>query len=145
MTCLVSIYLLFEMESSNLMNDFKCEICEEIFSSSKSKTNHISNVHEEVKTCIKIIQKGKVYPKCNSCGKSFTRSGSLNLHIKTVHEGQRSYKCDSCGKSFTESGSLKQHIKTLHEGQRNYKCDSCGKYFSASGSLNRHIKAVHNG
>ena len=98
------------MESSNLMNDFKCEICEETFSSRKRKTYHISNVHEEVKNRIKIMQKGKVNHKCNSCGKSFTQSGSLNLHIKTVHEGQRSYKCDSCGKSFAKSGNLKRHI-----------------------------------
>ena len=40
---------------------------------------------------------------------------------------QKKYKCDSCGKSFTASGSLKIHISTIHEAQRNYKCDSCGK------------------
>ena len=70
--------------------------------------------------------------KCDSCDKSFTRSGHLKRHIKTLHEGKTNVRCDSCEEYFTESGSLKKHIKTIHEGQRNYKCDSCGKYFTIS-------------
>ena len=34
-----------------------------------------------------------------------------------IHEGQRNHKCNSCGKSFTESGTLNRHIRTIHEGQ----------------------------
>ena len=30
------------------------------------------------------------------------------VHIQTIHEKQRNYTCDSCGKSFTQSGSLKK-------------------------------------
>ena len=65
--------------------------------------------------------------------------------LKILHEEQKNYKCESCGKSYTESGSLKKHIKIIHKGKRNYKCDSCGKSFTQSGSLKNHIKTIHDG
>ena len=48
----------------------------------------------------------------------FVKSVHLNTHIKILHEGKRNYKCDSCGKSVTRLGSLKKHIKQIHEAQR---------------------------
>ena len=45
--------------------------------------------------------------KCKSCGKPFSTSASLKIHIHTVHEGHKDYKCESCGKSFSQAGTLK--------------------------------------
>ena len=67
------------------------------------------------------------------------------MHLKTTHETKRNYKCDSCGKKFTQSGSLNTHIKTTHEELRNYKFDSCGKFFTQSGNMKEHTKIVHEG
>ena len=73
---------------------------------------------------IRMVHERKRNHNCDSCGKSFTESGSLKIQIKAIHEGQKNYKCDYCGKACARSGDLKSHIKS-HEGQRNYyKCDS---------------------
>ena len=48
----------------------------------------------------------------------------------TVHEGHIDFKCESCGKLFSHTGDLKIHIKTIHEDHKGYICESCGKVFS---------------
>ena len=55
----------------------------------------------------------------------------------TVHNGQKD--CDTCGKLFSRAGTLKIHIKTVHNGQKDHKCDSCEKAFSSAQSLKKHI------
>ena len=50
--------------------------------------------------------------KCQPCGKSFTRLGSLMKHIHTIHESHKDNKCKFCGKSFSQEGDFKRHIHT---------------------------------
>ena len=56
--------------------------------------------------------------KCDSCGKSFSQAGAMNIHINAVHNGQKDHKCHSCGKAFSEARSLKKHINIAHNGQK---------------------------
>ena len=76
--------------------------------------------------------------KCETCVKSFSRTGSFKEHINSVHNGQKDHKCGSCGKSFSQAGSLKIHINAVHNGLKDHKCDSCGKEFSQAGNLKTH-------
>ena len=118
-----------------------------------------SSPHWNIWRDIKTLHEGQRYD-CNSCGKSFTQSGYLKIHIKTTvilvenHSllqefwtttseqfmEKKNYKCDSCGKCFTQLGSLKRHIRMVHEGQKNHECEFCEKPFPTSGSLKLHIK-----
>ena len=78
-------------------NLFECNVCFGIsFMQARSLKRHIHECHKNF--------------KCNSCGKSFTRAYSLNIHIKTIHKGHKDFKCDSCGKSFKEASNLRKHI-----------------------------------
>ena len=81
--------------------------------------------------------------KCDHCGKCFSQSGSLKLHIKAIHEGQRDHKCQHCEQSFAQSGNLSRHIRAVHESRKDHKCDHCGKCFSEYENLKRHIKTIH--
>ena len=122
------------MESSRnfIQENFKCEICDNNFSTNMSKTQHIKNVHGKLKKF-----------SCNVCKKHFGKKETLSFYIRNYHqEGPRNFKCVFCEKSYTQSGNLKTHIKTVHEGQRNYKCDLCEKCFTESGTLKIH-KEVH--
>ena len=92
--------------SSNIMekkveNIFKCEICEEIFSSSNSKDQHVSFVH------IGDIDQEE-QNICKICAKPFVTIGTLKTHMKNVHEGQNNYKCNTCSKTFVLLGSVKR-------------------------------------
>ena len=85
---------------------------------------------------------GERLHECSTCGKAFSRSGDLAVHMR-VHSGERPYECSTCGKAFSESGSLAEHMR-VHSGERPHKCSTCGKAFSRSGQLAVHMR-VHSG
>nr|XP_049613345.1 zinc finger protein 410 isoform X2 [Syngnathus scovelli] len=51
--------------------------------------------------------------KENNCGKKFTTAGNLKNH-KRVHTGEKPHLCGICGKTFSQSGSRNVHIKRRH-------------------------------
>ena len=48
--------------------------------------------------------------KCSTCGKAFSRSGHLAVHMR-VHSGERPYECSTCGKAFSQAGHLATHMR----------------------------------
>ncbi|XP_011068661.1 PREDICTED: zinc finger protein 732-like [Acromyrmex echinatior] len=75
-----------------------------------------------------------------NCGKQFTNSISLALHITEVHEG--TYKCDLCPATFYDSRLFGLHKRETH-GENPYVCEICKKSFRTRRELNRH-RVVHS-
>ena len=62
--------------------------------------------------------------------------------LTSVHKGQKNPKCESCGKSFSKAKNLKRHIHTVHEDHKEHICESCNKSFTAAVTLITHIYTV---
>ncbi|KAF2893790.1 hypothetical protein ILUMI_12374 [Ignelater luminosus] len=78
------------------------------------------------------------------CGKSFTTSHHLSVHIRS-HTGKRPFACtaEGCDKAFATGYSLKAHLRT-HTGEKPYGCHVCLKRFKTSGDLQKHVR-THTG
>ena len=51
-----------------------------------------------------------------------------------THIGEKPHTCPKCGKHFTLTNSLKIHIMT-HTGEKPHTCPQCDKQFIRSGRL----------
>jgi len=80
--------------------------------------------------------------KCSLCDKSFTQSGSLQIHKRCVHGNAvpKSYSCRHCSDRFTWHCQLKTHLLKSHNEGTWFICNVCQKKFSCSGNLKVHIR-----
>ncbi|XP_013380827.1 zinc finger protein 182 isoform X1 [Lingula anatina] len=78
--------------------------------------------------------------RCSVCNKDFSIKSNMLRHERT-HTGSKPYECPECHQCFTENGSLKIHMRK-HTGDRPFVCTLCGKAFIQSGSLKSHL-ATH--
>ena len=72
---------------------FKCEFCDELFSSKSCQETHIQNIHNPT---------GVIY-KCGICGKSQALKGNLKHHLKR-----------SMGTKPTFVNIVENHLHVLH-------------------------------
>ncbi|XP_060074581.1 zinc finger protein 76-like [Ylistrum balloti] len=79
---------------------FPCDECDKEFSTSGNLKNH------------KRIHSGERPYVCSheKCEKRFAEYSSLRKHVLT-HTGEKPFKCEKCGRCFTQSGSLTVHMK----------------------------------
>ncbi|XP_023321927.1 modifier of mdg4 isoform X3 [Eurytemora carolleeae] len=52
---------------------------------------------------------------CNYCGKTFSESGNLRVHVRDMHESPRPWNCTVCGKVFKSKNSLANHKSLYHK------------------------------
>ena len=110
-------------------------------------------------------------PRCDVCGRMFTRKTSLEEHMNSKHDGAK-YPCDQCNRVFSYKRGFVDHKKKVHEEKRIpcikcnfvaktqqlleshysrshpkepnfYCCNQCSKLFKSLANLDTHLKTVH--
>ena len=86
---------------------------------------------------------------CQTCGKRFKRTVSLQSHLETAHLDSVSkgmpnkYVCDraGCSKSYNRLNNLQAHIRANH-GEPRFTCPKCGNKYRHKKSLKLHINST---
>lgn len=119
----------------NRAQQFQCDICQTLFTSSASHKTHIKNTHQ-------LFERNFI---CNYCGATFKLARNLRQHVKHVHTLALERKaCKYCGKEFSMS-TVKKHEAKVHEKEFKYVCKykGCDKKFYLKDRLARHINSFH--
>ena len=124
--------------------NLQCDICTQMFKTSKLLKRHKSSVHENKKHV------------CQHCSRGFRELSTLNQHTKTLHfkmkeeKGTeiRKFMCklNDCTLSFETKSEYDQHVYIVHEkakigNETKLKCITCNKPFKTIGdAMWKHVK-----
>lgn len=77
--------------------------------------------------------------KCILCGRCFSKSKYIKLHIRRSHvkNENQPYRCKVCGSGFVRLTEFRKHTRS-HSDFRPYKCKFCNKAFKQQANLKEH-------
>ncbi|KAK7889200.1 hypothetical protein WMY93_024760 [Mugilogobius chulae] len=113
------------------MKQPKCPECDQEFDGKEELQSHMLEVHGGDKPI-----------SCPVCARTFTRNGSLKLHM-AMHMHEKPYSCPVCNRGFTQKGNLRSHM-AQHTGEKPFSCTECDARFPIKRTLLRHMK-LHTG
>ncbi|KAJ0032874.1 hypothetical protein NQD34_002955 [Periophthalmus magnuspinnatus] len=116
---------------NSAMRQPKCPECDQEFDGKEELQSHMLEVHGGDKPI-----------SCPVCARTFTRNGSLKLHM-AMHMHEKPYNCPVCNRGFTQKGNLRSHM-AQHTGEKPFGCTECDARFPIKRTLLRHMK-LHTG
>ena len=83
--------------------------------------------------------------KCENCGKTFARNGTLNIHLqrKSCLEST-SKECEKCHVQYTSKRHFQNHTCKVKEAKnKTVECGMCSKKFVSSNAVIKHQMNIH--
>ena len=122
--------------------EFKCNVCEELYPKNDTFRQHFMSKHVENK-------KKSFY--CKACDRTYKTKELIFLHVRRIHRKlknepikvqprpseQPKSMCNICGKILSNEKILKLHVKTIHN-EKQIPCTVCGKKFSLISQMHKH-------
>ena len=111
-----------------IVDQFKCDKCDKVFSCSKYLRAHNRNLHPKQHRLNQF--------ECDRCDRAFNYRKGLSTHISNVHP-KYLHTCGTCGNTFKTKGTLKRH-KIIHMEEKPFSCEICGKGFTQKSNMKIH-------
>lgn len=148
----------------NSNNPYKCENCNETFSSQTKLTDHYTScltsqaAGEELqynfscKDCGVLFatlegwtKHQEIHQACQQCGQTFQNQQELDLH-KKEHLKVKYYSCNICGNSYSQAKQLSDHMVEhgVSENDVEHVCDICQETFRGVQEYAAHME-MHEG
>ena len=83
---------------------FSCDQCEKSYMNSNDLTNHLKDIHKNIKS------------ECPSCNSHFSSERALLEHKKVVHDKIARIQCEECDLYFSKRSHMRRHLKESHCG-----------------------------
>lgn len=109
---------------------YVCSRCGKSFVCHSYLTNHIKNIHEDIRNY-----------KCDICDQRFRQPYLLADHMRGKHTKERPHACATCGRTFSSRKTMLQH-ELLH-AEKKYNCNYCDKVFAQTAGRRCHEREVH--
>ena len=101
------------LKDKSVMDNLKCQLCNNTFIKESYLKNHITNVHSE-----------NPY-QCKICSQFFKSKPEFRSHLASQHfEEKKAFKCTYCQKQYSNAGNLKVHVLAVHDKLK-IKCVLC--------------------
>lgn len=83
--------------------------------------------------------------ECKECGKRFTQTLNLQVHMEGAHPTGKRLECPMCpDKVFKTTQTQQNHMRLVHSDKRRHECEFCQKQFNRKDNLDTH-RRTHTG
>ncbi|XP_042857156.1 zinc finger protein 567-like isoform X2 [Penaeus japonicus] len=116
---------------------YRCKGCQEIFSVRRDYIKHIDSCYKNVPV------------ECHLCLSKLPSAAYLPRHIESFHKGspvnKKNTLCEHCGRGFSRKEALERHQAQAHGlAHGTHQCPQCGRTFLHTSLLAEHMRA-HKG
>ena len=145
--------------NEELLHNYNCNDCEQVFHDTQELRNHQSNHHKELYRCMQCntvcrsvrsyfnhkqtdhaFIYGYPYPDCDD---TFLLKTSLRNHEQTHSNYRHTCKLRGCGKQFKFRSSYLEHITYRHRDSKSVECPVCKKMYWTPSSMRSHRAKIH--
>ena len=150
--------------ASNILSEFACTKCDQIFDSEHILNHHKKKEHTEQFICVECNKECNNATKlknhikhahtdakekkyfCSLCDLHFCKERIFIAHEKSHLEVKKEYHCPRCGIDFESIYDFRIHNYTKHNfshAKKKLTCSDCGEIFLMSRGLTQHKRKVH--
>ena len=145
--------------NEELLHNYNCEDCDQVFRDTQELRNHQSNHHKELYWCMqcntvcRLVRSFYNHSQADhafiyscpfpDCDDTFLLKTSLQNHEQTHSNFRHTCRLTGCGKQFKFHSSYLEHITYRHRDSKSVECPICKKMYWTPSSMRSHRAKIH--